>query len=213
MYYSSTPPLVDFSRALHLGLFEQPVNKVFQHSVGKMNEVSMSVDDMTRSNLGLTRRAFLRTLAAIFAVIATGRKALGQTGTLGLPLPDEPVEATLKRLFGNRRFTQGDGKMKLELPLIAEDGGNVAVTVETSLPMTPANHVSAIYIISDKNRRPMLAKFSFTPEAGKAYIATSIRLATTTDVRAVAEMNDGTLYAVSRNVRVTISGCDLPPAG
>jgi len=26
-------------------------------------------------------------------------------------------------------------------------------------------------------------------------------------------MSDGTLYAVSKNVRVTISGCDLPPQG
>jgi sulfur-oxidizing protein SoxY len=59
----------------------------------------------------------------------------------------------------------------------------------------------------------MLAKFSFTPESGKAFIATSVRLATTTDVRAIVEMNDGTLYGVSRHVRVTISGCDLPPAG
>ncbi|HSF56623.1 MAG TPA: thiosulfate oxidation carrier protein SoxY, partial [Candidatus Binatia bacterium] len=68
-----------------------------------------------------------------------------------------------------------------------------------------------IYIISDKNRRPMLAKFSFTPESGKALVANSIRLATTTDVRAVAELSDGSLYAVTKHVRVTISGCDLPP--
>ena len=30
-------------------------------------------------------------------------------------------------------------------------------------------------------------------------------------VSVVAEMNDGMLYAVSKPVRVTISGCDLPP--
>jgi hypothetical protein len=30
-------------------------------------------------------------------------------------------------------------------------------------------------------------------------------------VRAIIEMNDGALYAVSKHVRVTISGCDLPP--
>jgi predicted secreted protein len=40
-----------------------------------------------------------------------------------------------------------------------------------------------------------------------------VRLATATDVRAIAEMSDGTLYAVSRHVRVTISGCDVPPQG
>ena len=173
--------------------------------------------ELDEKNQGLSRRAFLRALGAIFALGATakefllGSEASGQAAPSGLPLPDEKVEATLKRLFGNRSLNQGEGKLKLELPLIAEDGANVAVTVEASLPMTPANYVSNIYIISDNNRRPMIAKFSFTPEAGRAYIATSIRLAATTDVRAVAEMSDGILYAVSRHVRVTVSGCGDTP--
>ena len=59
----------------------------------------------------------------------------------------------------------------------------------------------------------MLAKFTFTPESGKDFVSTSVRLATSTDVRAIAEMSDGALYAVSKNVRVTISGCDVPPQG
>ena len=174
--------------------------------------------DSNRAN-GLSRRAFLRTAGAAVGFAANcssfvlGSPAWGQTSVTGLPPPDEQVDATLKRLFGNRSMSPGDGKVKLELPLIAEDGGNVAVAVEANLPVGGATHVKHIYIISDKNRRPMLAKFSFSTDSGKASLATSVRLATTTDVRAVVEMNDGTLYAVSKNVRVTISGCDLPPAG
>ncbi len=179
----------------------------------------MTNKGLGKRKAGLSRRAFLRALTALIALAATakdfffGGYAAAQSGSSGLPLPDEPVEATLKRLFGNRTFNSGDGKIKMELPLIAEDGSNVAIAVESSLPVSGATYVSNIYIISDKNRRPMLAKFSFTPESGRAFIATNIRLATSTDVRAVAEMNDGTLYAVSRNVRVAISGCDLPPQG
>jgi sulfur-oxidizing protein SoxY len=177
----------------------------------------MTNKGLAETELGLGRRAFLRGLAAFGLLAATakdfffGRGAAAQSGASGLPLPDEPVEATLKRLFGNRPLQPGDGKIKLELPLIAEDGGNVAIGVDASWPVSGAPRVSNIYIVSDKNRRPMLAKFSFTPESGKAFIATSIRLATTTDVRAIVEMSDETLYAVSKNVRVTISGCDLPP--
>jgi predicted secreted protein len=173
----------------------------------------------TEEAAGLSRRAFLRAVGAVAALAAMangflfGRQASAQTSSLGIPLPDETVEATLKRLFGNRPLNSGDGKIKIELPLIAEDGSNVAVTVESNLPLSGAAHVSHIYIIADRNRRPMLAKFSFNPDAGKVFIGTSIRLATTTDVRAVAEMSDGTLYAVSKSVRVTLSGCDLPPAG
>jgi len=163
----------------------------------------------------LGRRKFLR--AAAFAGIgvtlnefASGAPATAQLSGAGMPLADELVEATLKRLFGNRTFQKGDDKIKLELPLIAEDGGNVAITIDSSLPVSGAANVSNIYIISDKNRRPMLAKFSFTPDCGRAFVSTAIRLATTTDVRAIVEMNDGTLYSVSKHVRVTISGCDLP---
>ena len=179
----------------------------------------MANEGLARKELGFSRRAFLCALAAIVGLGAAlkefvgGTSASAQANSPGLPLPDEPVEATLKRLFGNRPFQPGDGKIKLELPLIAEDGGNVAVSVDASWPVSGAPRVSNIYIVSDKNRLPMLAKFSFTPESGKAFIATSIRLATTTDVRAIVEMSDGTLYAVSKNVRVTISGCDLPPQG
>jgi predicted secreted protein len=168
---------------------------------------------------GLSRRAFLRAAVAVagFAAncfnLALGSPAWAQTSGSGLPPPDEQVEATLKRLFGNRSMSPGEGKVKLELPVIAEDGGNVAVAVEANLPVSGATHVKHIYIISDKNRLPMLAKFSFSADSGRASVATSVRLATTTDVRAVVEMNDGTLYAASKNVRVTISGCDLPPAG
>jgi sulfur-oxidizing protein SoxY len=179
----------------------------------------MTNEGLAETELGLSRRAFLRALAAIVGLGATakglifGTNAAAQSGASGLPLPDEPVEATLKRLFGNRPLQPGDGRIKLELPLIAEDGGNVAITVDSNLPVSGATRANHIYIIADKNRRPMLAKFSFTPESGKAFIATSIRLAMNTDVRAVVEMSDGTLYAVSKNVRVTISGCDLPPQG
>jgi sulfur-oxidizing protein SoxY len=179
----------------------------------------MTNEGLAETELGLSRRAFLRALAAIVGLgaalkeFAGGASASAQAIASGLPLPDEPVEATLKRLFGNRALQPGDGKIKLDLPLIAEDGGNVAITVDSSLPISGAAHVDHIYVIADKNRRPILAKFSFTPESGKAFIATSIRLAMNTDVRAVVEMSDGTLYAVSKNVRVTISGCDLPPQG
>jgi sulfur-oxidizing protein SoxY len=179
----------------------------------------MAIAELVQTKLMMTRRVFLRTVLGIVGVVASASDlaynayAWAQGGSSGLPLPDEPVEATVKRLFGNRPLNPGEGKLKLELPLIAEDGGNVAVAVESNLPMSGANSVNHIYLISDKNRRPMIAKFSFTPESGKALVATQIRLAATTDVRAVAEMSDGTLYAVSRHVRVTISGCDLPPQG
>jgi sulfur-oxidizing protein SoxY len=163
------------------------------------------------------RRGFLRVLAGLAAFatggrdFASGGAAWAQGNAAGFPLSDELVAATLKRLFGDRKLNPADGKIKLDLPLIAEDGGNVAITVDSDLPVMGAVRASQIYIIADKNRRPLLAKVFVSGDSGRASVATSIRLATSTDVRAIVEMSDGTLYAASKPVRVTISGCDLPP--
>jgi sulfur-oxidizing protein SoxY len=67
--------------------------------------------------------------------------------------------------------------------------------------------VKAIYVISDKNRRPLNAKFMLTPASGQAFVGTNLRLGESTDVRAVAELSDGTLLAAKREVRVTVGGC------
>ena len=42
---------------------------------------------------------------------------------------------------------------------------------------------------------------------GKAEVALRVRLQQTQKLVAVAEMNDGTLYTASREVKVTIGGC------
>lgn len=171
--------------------------------------------DARVSNIG--RRGFLRWLIAgfsgvgVFKELSVPTKVGAQAASFGMPLPDELVEATMKRLFGNRLLQRGEDKIKVELPQIAEDGGGVPITIDSSLPVSGTAALNSLYIISDKNRRPMLAKFSFTPDSGRAYLSTSVRLATSTDVRVIAEMSDGTLYSVVRPVRVTISGCDLPP--
>lgn len=166
---------------------------------------------------GMGRRTFLGVLAAMigsagwFKELCIPINAAAQAPAPGFPLPDELVEATLKRLFGTRALQRGDDKIKVELPQIAEDGGSVAISIDSTLPVSGAAAAGQVYIIADKNRRPMLAKFSFTPESGRVALATSIRLATSTDVRVIVEMSDGSLYAVSKPVRVTVSGCDLPP--
>lgn len=166
--------------------------------------------DMMHRN---SRRRTLRMLGAVGA--AAGAISLGvmlpsgaaQAQALGMPQDDEKVADTMKRLFGGRKVQDAGERIKVDAPLIAENGAVVPVTVEAELPMTPAKHVKHIYIISDKNRRPLNAKFTLTPEAGQAFVGTNIRLAESTDVRAVVELSDGTLYMARRHVKVTVGGC------
>jgi len=83
----------------------------------------------------------------------------------------------------------------------------VPVSVEVNAPMAPQGYVRTIYIISDKNRRPLNAKFTLSPTMGQAFVGTNLRLGETTDVRAIAELSDGTLLMAKREVKVTVGGC------
>ena len=149
----------------------------------------------------------LKAAAAAGAATAWPHGSARAQGFLANLAPEEPVERTMQRLFGGRPIKEGSQAISLDLPLIAEDGGNVAMSVEVKSPMTPQSHVKAIYVLSDKNPRPLSAKFTLTPACGQAYVATSLRLADTGDVRAVAEMQDGALFMVTRSVRVVVAGC------
>jgi predicted secreted protein len=158
-------------------------------------------------SLGLTRRAWLR----IAAVLAIGpgvrpRPARAQ-GYLANLAPEEPIAATLKRLFGPRPLKDGASAITIEMPLIAEDGGAVPIAVEVKSPMTPEQYVKAIYILAEKNLRPLNVKVTLTPAAGQAYVATNLRLADSGLVRVVAEHGDGSLLTATREVRVTVAGC------
>jgi len=160
----------------------------------------------------MTRRSVLRALGWLglsglaLPVLGTPRAALAQ-GNLANLGPEESVDATMKRLFGGRPIKDGSSVIKIELPLIAENGAVVPVSVEVTTPQTPQSHVKSIYIISDKNRRPLNAKFNLTPAMGQAYVGTNLRLGESTDVRAVAEMSDGSLLMAKREVKVTVGGC------
>jgi len=155
----------------------------------------------------LTRRAWLG-LATLGAVGAGVRPRIAAAqGHLANLAPEEPIAATLRRLFADRPIKDGAAVIGIEMPLLAEDGGSVPITVEVKSPMTPESHVKAIYILSEKNPRPLNVKVSLTPAAGQAFVATNLRLADSGPVRVVAEMSDGTVLMAAREVRVTVAGC------
>jgi len=163
---------------------------------------------------GLTRRKLLGTTVTMAGVgLAVGVAGLGPwvafeaRAALGAPEPEEKIAETIKRLFGDRKIQDGSAMMKLDVPAIAENGSVVPVKVEVMQESTPQKYVKKIYFIVDKNRRPMSANFSLTPDVGKPFIGTNLRLGATTPIRAVAEMNDGTLLSVTREVKVTVGGC------
>jgi sulfur-oxidizing protein SoxY len=156
---------------------------------------------MTRivENLSLNRRAFTRgTAAAAIALVLPPASVLAQ---------DKPQawEQALKKILGDTK--PAEGKIKLEMPEIAENGNTVPFQVSVDSAMTGQDTVKAIHIISTANPQADVATFHFTPLSGKPAVASRMRLARTQDVIALAEMGDGTFQMTKRNVKVTIGGC------
>jgi sulfur-oxidizing protein SoxY len=100
-----------------------------------------------------------------------------------------------------------DGKIKIDAPPLVENGNSVPITVSVDSPMTPQEHVKGIYIFNEKNPQPNVANFHFGPRAGRAGVATRIRLADTQRIVAIAELSDGSFWSASADLIVTIAAC------
>ena len=111
----------------------------------------------------------------------------------------------IKAFTGGKPATEG--KVKLDLPEIAENGNTVPLTVSVESPMTDADHVESIHIFNQKNPQPYVAAFKLGPRTGKARVATRIRLADSQRVVAIARLNDGSFWSDSVDVIVTLAAC------
>ena len=99
------------------------------------------------------------------------------------------------------------GRVTLEIPRLADNGHSVAVRVDVASPMTAADHVKRIVLLSERNPRPVIATFHLGPRVGKAEIVTRVRLNGTQRVVAVAELSDGSHWSAMAAVEVTESAC------
>jgi sulfur-oxidizing protein SoxY len=110
-----------------------------------------------------------------------------------------------------KAFTGGkasaEGKVFLDLPEIAENGNTVPIALRVESPMTAQSHVTDVLVVADGNPRAGVATFHFSPASGVAEASTRIRLATTQNITAVAKMSDGSFFASTKQVKVTIGGC------
>jgi len=156
---------------------------------------------------GMTRRTVLGTLGAAGVAAVAGVPVIPRTAAAQALGQNESVDAALKRVFGGKAMKDGSGMVKLDIPLIAENGAVVPVSVEVNAPMTSQSYVKHIYVVADKNRIPIVTRVALTPESGQAYMGANIRLGETGDVRAIVEQSDGTLLQVKREVKVTVGGC------
>ena len=99
------------------------------------------------------------------------------------------------------------GRVKLELPLLADNGNSVPMTVAVESPMSASDHVRSIRLLSERNPERDMAVFHLGPRAGSADIVSRVRLAGSQRVVALAEMSDGSWWMDTADVVVTLSAC------
>jgi sulfur-oxidizing protein SoxY len=147
-------------------------------------------------------------------VSLTRRRVAGGLMTIALiPLWAREVSAEawndvarrIEKLVGSASITQE--RVHLTMPSLAENGNLVALTVSVDSPMTEADHVSAIYIFSERNPQATLAVFHLSPKAGRAQLKINVRLATTQRVIAIARTSDGRFWSGATRVVVTDAAC------
>ena len=118
----------------------------------------------------------------------------------------EELAAALRETFGDRPISYG--RIKLEIPRLAENGNIVPVAIAVDSPMTAEDYVQSIHLFAERNPLPRILEVELGPHNGRARVGTRIRLAVSQQVRAVAVMSDGTLWSTAADVEVTVGGCD-----
>ncbi len=117
----------------------------------------------------------------------------------------ESLQVAIRQVVGGGALREG--KVKLDLPPLVENGNTVPLTVVVESPMTAADHVKAIHVFNEKNPQPHVFSARLTPRNGRAEIATRIKLAEAQRVVAIAETSRGEFWTASADVIVTLAAC------
>lgn len=113
------------------------------------------------------------------------------------------------KYFGNKTMHKDGNIISLEVPYRAEDPALVPISISSGIMQTSQQYIKKISLFVDKNPYPFVGEFTFTPLSGKADLAMRIRVNTYSQVRAVAELNDGRLYMAQSFVKAS-GGCSAP---
>jgi len=151
----------------------------------------------------VNRRSFLVSAAAVAGLTPL---LVHAATTSSLTLDRSPkFEEDFAKLVGGA--TPVEGKITVDLPEIAENGNFVPITISVDSPMTDADYVRAIHLLSTANPVAHVATFRLSPLNAVARVQSRMRLAKTQDVVTLAELSSGQMLIATTLVKVTIGGC------
>ena len=105
---------------------------------------------------------------------------------------------------GAKLLEQG---VNISAPILADNGSLVPMTVQVQSPMTAQDHVTHLYLLSQRNPVTRMAVFHLGPWNGRAEISTRVRLAGSQVVVALARLSNGEFHYGQMDIIVTESAC------
>ena len=100
-----------------------------------------------------------------------------------------------------------EGKVRLEIAELVENGNAVPITVRVDSPMSATDRVQEIIVFNERNPQRDVLRASFGPSSGRAEVSTRIRLATSQQLIALARLADGSQWSHRVDVIVTLAAC------
>lgn len=113
------------------------------------------------------------------------------------------------QFFAGKTIQETDDIISLDAPYRAEDPAIVPLRVSSRISQSQDKYIKKIWMFVDKNPLPFVGEFEFFPESGKADLALRIRVNTYSNIRAIAETNDGKLTMTKKFVKAS-GGCSAP---
>ena len=148
-----------------------------------------------------SRREMMKRSAAVAALLAGAGllPARAQSAWSRAAFEGKSIDAVIKGLGIARPVESAD--VVLTAPDIAENGAVVPIAASAALP-----GVKSMAFLVEKNPTTLAGVFDFS-DAVEPSVGTRIKMAQTSNVLAVAILNDGKVLYAQKEVKVTIGGC------
>lgn len=139
----------------------------------------------------------LRYVLSFWLLVAVCMSPARAEETLGGP----GWEALRKLAFGDRPVsTDASRIVELFVREQADDAAFVPILIRTRMEQKPDRYIKHLWLMIDNNPSPFGSRFTLTPDSGRADIETRVRLESSSPVRIIAELNDGSLWMASKLV-------------
>jgi sulfur-oxidizing protein SoxY len=108
-------------------------------------------------------------------------------------------------IFRGRQVQDGGSVVEMDAPPRALD----AAVVPVSLTFPGDRHIKTVWLIIDENPSPLAAHMTFGPKSDARSLKLRVRVDAYTNLHAVAETSDGSLYSASKFIKAA-GGCSAP---